>query len=315
MKNENKSNLLTPRELLSNAEAMYITGNPIMYRAAILEAITALEAFVEDTVFGMLESMLDPLLLKWMRAKSKMDFDSRLTVFTPIATGLEIDKGNSLWKDYKESKGIRNTITHTGSIASKEQAAFVLKTVNSWLTYLGSTVGIKRSLLDFKDYIEKNAPSITSQEQCVDELVRYFSDSSAVVGGYNIAYETDSPFYGMDKLIEPDLILHFDSSYTIIEIKGQYWQPLSEIKDSIEYDQLHHREFDVKQNAIRQALHQKYMLIDHLKKVQSSKAHVNAFVILLISGETPDGIRASITESDEGVKILNIYRRPENLLN
>jgi hypothetical protein len=34
-----------------------------------LKAITALEAFVQDKVFALLETKLDPLLVEWLRDK------------------------------------------------------------------------------------------------------------------------------------------------------------------------------------------------------------------------------------------------------
>ena len=50
------ADLHTPEELLENAEILFNSDNPKMLRAAVLEAITALEAFVHVTVFGSLEN-------------------------------------------------------------------------------------------------------------------------------------------------------------------------------------------------------------------------------------------------------------------
>nr|MBA3691953.1 hypothetical protein [Acidobacteriota bacterium] len=77
----------TPEELLDNAETLFATGNAKMMRAAVLEAITSLEAFVQTTVFSALNNKLDPLLVQWLQDKTKMDFDSRLSILTPIAVG------------------------------------------------------------------------------------------------------------------------------------------------------------------------------------------------------------------------------------
>ena len=82
------ADLHTPDEILENAEALLNSNNPKMFRGAILEAITALEAYVQKTVFASLENKLDPLLVKWLQEKTMMDFDTRLSLFTPIATGV-----------------------------------------------------------------------------------------------------------------------------------------------------------------------------------------------------------------------------------
>ena len=86
-----KASLHTPEELLDNAETLFLSNNPKMMRAAILEAITALEAYVQSTIFPALNEKLDPVLVKWLEDKTRMDFDSRLSVLTPVVTEHEID--------------------------------------------------------------------------------------------------------------------------------------------------------------------------------------------------------------------------------
>lgn len=119
----------TPEELLDGAEVLFASANPKMMRAAVLEAIAALEAFVQDVVFTALRGKLDPLLVQWLEEKTRIDFDSRLSVLTPVAVGRQIDKQASLWKKYKGAKEIRNKVTHSGRKVSTDEARFVIDTV------------------------------------------------------------------------------------------------------------------------------------------------------------------------------------------
>lgn len=95
-RNEPAADLHSPEELLATAEALVALGDPQMYRAAVLEAITALESCVALTVFERLELLLDPLLVQWLRDHTRMDFDSRLSVLTPVATGRPVDTRGTL---------------------------------------------------------------------------------------------------------------------------------------------------------------------------------------------------------------------------
>ena len=52
--------LHSPSELLNNAYLLLATENPKFMRSAILESMSALEAFVQNTVFPLLEQKLDP---------------------------------------------------------------------------------------------------------------------------------------------------------------------------------------------------------------------------------------------------------------
>jgi hypothetical protein len=49
---------------LAVADSLLRSGGPKVRRAAVLEAITALEVYVERTVLGLLDVMFDPLLAK-----------------------------------------------------------------------------------------------------------------------------------------------------------------------------------------------------------------------------------------------------------
>ena len=212
---DKSSKLHTPEELLKNAEELFATNNPKMYRASILEAITALEAFVEETVFKTLDKLLDPILVKWLRDRSKMDFDSRLGVFTPLATGIEIDKDQILWKNYKEAKKIRNKITHTGAVAQREQAKFVIDTVYAWLAHLGSTSELKASFLDFKYLVEQKKIIVNSGQQGVKALADYFQGSAAVIGQPDL--EKDMVL--KTSKIKYDLLLEIGTELIVVEVK------------------------------------------------------------------------------------------------
>jgi hypothetical protein len=157
------ADLHTPEELLDNAETLFAYNNPKMMRAAILEAITALESYVQAVVFSSLSEKLDPLLVQWLEDKTKMDFDSRLSVLTPVAVGQSIDKQSTLWTEYKRAKEIRNKVTHSGRKVSSTDARFVIDTVYKWLAYLGSTVELELALIRFKQYIEENSIKITAR--------------------------------------------------------------------------------------------------------------------------------------------------------
>src|SRR6266542_4039367 len=127
---------LTPAELLETAERLFSVGDANMYRAAILESITALEANVRDKAFPVLQARLGEDLCKWLEDKTRMDFETRIGLFIPIATGLKVDKKDRLWNDYKKAKDIRNKVTHTGRRVTRSQTRFVIDTVYEWIEYL-----------------------------------------------------------------------------------------------------------------------------------------------------------------------------------
>jgi hypothetical protein len=205
----------TPDELLENAEALLATGNPKMLRAAILEAMTALEAYVYKTVFSTLESKIDPLLVKWLEEKTRMDFDSRLAVMTPVATGLAVDKQSKLWIDYKAAKETRNKVTHSGKKVSREDARFVVDTVYNWLTYLGKTVGLSLALRQFKAYVEDKGLTIGNDSQAIQLIVDYFGRTGAAQAASDVkipAFNTMA-----------DVVLRIGDEVALIDAKyGQF---------------------------------------------------------------------------------------------
>lgn len=130
------SGRLTPAELLETAERLFAQEDTYMYRAAILEAITALEAHVYVRAFPALNEKLGKELADWLEEKTRMDFDTRLSLFLPLATGLTVNKTDRIWSDYKSAKNIRNKITHSGSKVTRKQARSVINTVYEWIEYI-----------------------------------------------------------------------------------------------------------------------------------------------------------------------------------
>jgi len=177
----NIAELYTPEELLVGAESFLSFSEPQMMRAAVLEAITALEAYVQDRIFAVLDEKLDSLLVKWLKHKTQMDFDSRLSVLTPVALNQSVDKKSRLWNDYKRAKDIRDNVTHSGSKVSPEDARFVVKTVYDWLAFLGGTAEVELSLMSFKKYIESAKIRIEREEEAINLVQQYFSLAKAAV--------------------------------------------------------------------------------------------------------------------------------------
>jgi len=146
--------LHTPEELLAGAEDLLASDNPVTRRAAVLEAITALESYVQATVFPAMSSKVDAVLVEWIERKTRVDFESRLTVLLPVATGRAIDKQSLLWQGYQKAKEIRNKVVHIGAKVSRSQARFVVDTVHDWLAYLGSTAELEVALIGLKRHID-----------------------------------------------------------------------------------------------------------------------------------------------------------------
>lgn len=178
--NEQNNKLHSPEELLIVADTLLLSEKPELMRAVVLESITALEAYVHEVVFSNLEQKLPIDLVDLLKTKTQMDFDSRLSVLVPAATGREINKSDLLWQDYKKSKEIRNKVTHSGRMVTFSDAKFVLNTVYKWISYLGSTVEVELSLISLKRYIEENRALLfenkTIKERRLEEIVsNYFN--------------------------------------------------------------------------------------------------------------------------------------------
>jgi hypothetical protein len=209
-RDEPAADLHSPEELLATAEALVALGDPQMYRAAVLEAITALEAYVALTVFERLEHLLDPLLVRWLRDHTRMDFDARLSVLTPVATGRSVDTRSTLWQDYKSAKEIRNRVTHSGARVSYDRAVFVLSTVRQWMAFVGSTAELTVTLDGLRRYVETARVPI-----------RDGRDASAVVRRYFAKSPRDMVVWAEQRIndLMIDFVLRFAEQRVAVEVK------------------------------------------------------------------------------------------------
>lgn len=213
---KDEADLHTPTELLATAQSLIETGEPKFMRASILESLAALESFVKVTVFSLLDKKLDPLFVRWLEKKTRMDFEGRLQYITALALDTDIDTSSHLWFKYQEARKIRNRIAHHGRVASSEEAREVLGTVKEWLSYLGSSAEVDISLNDLKQYFEAFIHKQKPNEHTLIEMVRGF-------------YEKTSPMVsvGQDVRIDnmrADLILDFGNHKVIFEIKRSHRQ-------------------------------------------------------------------------------------------
>ncbi|MCF8083174.1 MAG: hypothetical protein K9M96_08770 [Deltaproteobacteria bacterium] len=173
--NVESNEFLSPIDLLKNAKSLVLSDQDNYLRPAVLEAISCLESYVQAYVFRELEHKMDPLLLKWLQDRTRNDFDSRLSVIIPIATGLRVDKRSDLWNRYKRAKQIRNRVTHVGKRVTTDEAEFVIDTVESWLTYLASTITLQLQLEILRDNVENGVVFISDRSTALDILQKYLS--------------------------------------------------------------------------------------------------------------------------------------------
>ena len=177
-------------------------------RAAVLEAITALEAFVHKTVFGLLERTYDPLLVTWLKARTQSDFESRLFVLTPVG-GTPGRQGVSAMEGLRRSQGHSEQSHPYREEGLPSRSRFVLATVRSWLAYLGSTAEVALALDGLKTYIE-SAGILIANEAAAERVVhQYFERTSpAVVAQPRIADGRKA-----------DLLLDYGDETVVVEIK------------------------------------------------------------------------------------------------
>lgn len=142
------SNTHTPDELLKSAEWLFALDNPNAYRASVLEAITALETYVKNLIVVTMNQKFGDDFAKWLEEKTRMDFDARVAVLVPAATGLKVDKSSSLWNRYQSARDIRNKVVHTGKKATKDEARSVIDTVYQWLEYLKGVEEVRGRIPD-----------------------------------------------------------------------------------------------------------------------------------------------------------------------
>lgn len=215
-KKEIVAQLHTPEELLAGAESLLAKDDSHFNRAAVLEAITALEAYVESMVFQLLESSIDPLLVRWLKEKTRMDFDTRLGVLTPVATARPVTKDSELWQRYKRAKEIRNKVTHSGRRVSWDEAKEVVQTVYDWMAHLGSTAELDLALLGLKKYIERGAlgTNIRSPQEYEEIVAKYFIATKAAEARLNAPLGD-----GRGAISEADLILSFGKHRVVVEVR------------------------------------------------------------------------------------------------
>ena len=171
--------LLRPEDLLENARYLLELGQQKAIRSVILESMTALEIYVHNKVFKILEIKYDLAFVKWLKDKTNFNFDDRLGYVTPYALDEDIEafRGSELWRRYKEARELRNHVPHKGIIVSFEEAEKVYKTVYDWLAYLESSVGLELSLFEFKNTVIHD--QISSVNGYLNLLNRFYLRSKA----------------------------------------------------------------------------------------------------------------------------------------
>lgn len=204
-----------PSELLAGAHSLLERDDPHFNRAAVLEAISALEAYVASVIMNALEQEYPASLVELLKQKTKMDFDSRLSVLVPLATGQDLDKGGQLWQKYKKCKGIRNKVTHIGSVVDYEEAKLTVNTVFEWLSFMGSTAEIDISMLSLKKTIERNPQKYSNYQSLENELSKFFDITNSYKASFGNLHETPD-----GKLIESDIEVEIGSKKVVIEVRN-----------------------------------------------------------------------------------------------
>lgn len=172
--------LLGPEDLLENARYLLELREQKTIRSVILESMTALEVYVHNKVFKILEIKYDPAFVKWLKERTDFNFDDRLGNITPFALNEDVSafRASDLWRRYKNARELRNDVTHKGIEVSFENAEEVYKTVYDWLAYLESSVGLELSLNEFKQIIIERS-EITSVNDYFDLLSEFYLRSRA----------------------------------------------------------------------------------------------------------------------------------------
>jgi hypothetical protein len=135
---------LSVERLIETADELANHGH---YRAAVMEAMTALEERANDAVFRSLERRrgLPHNLVKWLKDKTKYSFDEKLHPIGEFALGKPISKGEILWSNYKKARDLRNKVSHTAQRITEDNARFVIRTVKEWLYFLEGAQDVKTS--------------------------------------------------------------------------------------------------------------------------------------------------------------------------
>jgi hypothetical protein len=191
------SELLRPEDLLRNAKYLLDLRQQETIRSVILESMTALEVYIHNKVFQVLDLECDKIFVKWLKEKTNLNFDDRLGYVTPLALDEDIEafRQSDLWRRYKIARELRNAVTHKGIEVSFEEANKVYQTVYDWLAYLESSIGLELSLNEFKlKILDSRRFSIDNYLQ---HLTTFFFSSKA---GFNlrtfneVSYPTELTF-------------------------------------------------------------------------------------------------------------------------
>jgi hypothetical protein len=206
--------LHTPGQLLDTARELLHSGNPKYYRGAVLEALASLEAFIQLTVFPSLRRQFPAQFSTWLEDKTRMDFESRLSVLSPIATGVPVDKSSVMWTKYQESRVVRNKVAHGRRKVTKAQAEAVIAMAAEWMAYLGSTIELENALLELKRWVESQTSSpVQTEEDGVRIIVEFFSRTKATPSSINQRFVVNGI------TVQADAVLDFGAKKVIIETK------------------------------------------------------------------------------------------------
>jgi hypothetical protein len=86
-----------PSRIFREGSGIACPHNQKMFCGSILETVSSLESYVQQTVFGALKYEMDPLLINWLEQKTRMDSDSLLSKLTLVATEANFDKKSFLF--------------------------------------------------------------------------------------------------------------------------------------------------------------------------------------------------------------------------
>lgn len=202
-----------------------------------------------------------------------MDFDSRLSVLTPVATGLPIDKSSQLWDGYKKAKEIRNKVVHSGRKVTAADVELVMATVRDWLSYLGSTVELEAVLIALKRWVEQSSTiSIENEAQANQLVARYFNRTAAAKTTVEVEINSGGRRH------RADMILDFGPRKVLVETK------FPRIANNV-------------RNVIRDAVEQ----ADALRKA----ANIGQACVIAFLRKRPDGVSEAV-ERHKGGEILSV---------
>jgi hypothetical protein len=206
--------LHTPAELLDTARELLASNNQKLYRGAILEALASLESFIHLTIFPSLQQRFSAEFSKWLEEKTLMDFDSRLSILAPIATGIPVGKSSALWSRYKQTRQIRKGVVHGNRKVTKAEAEAVINTTAEWMAYLGSTIELENALLELKRWVESQSISPVQTSRDAEEvIVSFFAQSGAAKQWMHQQFRVEGKYW------EVDVILEFETRKVLIETK------------------------------------------------------------------------------------------------